>query len=165
MKGRPYSNGNMLVQRQQQQQLDFCYLKEIQLVKVTIYDHHVFHIYIYIFFPQYDIVGHSGESPEISFVTDDTLPKNNRERLDIMKEMHAHAQYCMSGDFTLEATSRAINTVSSFDADEHLVVVLSDANLERYGIPASQFGKVLTGDPKVNAFAVFIGSLGNQADR
>lgn len=82
-----------------------------------------------------------------------------------MKEMHAHAQYCFSGDFTLEATSRAINSVASFDADEHFVVVLSDANLERYGIPAGQFGKVLTSDPKVNAFAVFIGSLGNQADR
>lgn len=79
--------------------------------------------------------------------------------------MHAHAQYCMSGDFTLEATSRAISKVSVFDADEHFVVVLSDANLERYGIPADQFGKVLTRDSKINAFAVFIGSLGNQADR
>lgn len=82
-----------------------------------------------------------------------------------MKEMHAHAQYCLSGDFTLEATARAISKVSTFDADEHFVVVLSDANLERYGIPAEQFGKVLTRDSKVNAFAVFIGSLGNQADR
>lgn len=70
----------------------------------------------------------------------------------------------MSGDFTLEATSRAISKVSVFDADEHFVVVLSDANLERYGIPADQFGKVLTSDSKVNAFAVFIGSLGNLAD-
>lgn len=98
-------------------------------------------------------------------MNDNSLPKNNRERLDVMKQIHAHAQYCMSGDYTLEATSYAIKGVAAFDADEHFVVVLSDANLERYGISAKDFGKVLTSDSKVNTFAIFIGSLGNQAER
>lgn len=82
-----------------------------------------------------------------------------------MKQMHAHAQYCWSGDHTLEGTDLAITRITAEEADDYFVVVLSDANLERYGIPAEAFGKVLTSDPRVNAFAIFIGSLGNQADR
>lgn len=79
--------------------------------------------------------------------------------------MHAHAQFCMSGDFTLEATDVSIKEVAQEEADEHFVVVLSDANLERYGIQPERFARVLTSDPQVNAFAIFIGSLGDQADR
>ena len=119
----------------------------------------------FIYVLQYDIVGHSGDSPEIPFVSHDAPPKNNKERLDIMKQMHAHAQYCWSGDHTLEATDMAISRITEQEADDYFVVVLSDANLERYGIPAEAFGKVLTSDARVNAFAIFIGSLGNQADR
>ena len=116
-------------------------------------------------FLQFDIVGHSGDSPEIPFVSHDAPPKNNKERLDIMKQMHAHAQYCWSGDHTLDATDLAIKRITEQEADDYFVVVLSDANLERYGIPAEAFGKVLTSDGRVNAFVIFIGSLGNQADR
>lgn len=79
--------------------------------------------------------------------------------------MHAHAQFCMSGDHTLEATSWAIQSLAKEDCDEAFVIVLSDANLERYGIAPERFGRILTSDPKVNAYAIFIGSLGNQADR
>jgi hypothetical protein len=28
-------------------------------------------------------------------------PSNDKERLDVLKNMHAHAQFCMSGDHTL----------------------------------------------------------------
>lgn len=79
--------------------------------------------------------------------------------------MHAHAQFCMSGDHTLEGTRASILQLSPEEADERFVVVLSDANLERYGIPPERFARVLTSDPQVNAFAVFIGSLGDQAER
>lgn len=133
---------------------------------------------------QYDIVGHSGESYDLRFVDKATPPANNKERLDLIKvlqfnkhlysfankficaqTMHAHAQFCMSGDHTLEATSLAIQSLAKEDCDEAFVIVLSDANLERYGIPPERFGRILTSDPKVNAYAIFIGSLGNQADR
>lgn len=79
--------------------------------------------------------------------------------------MHAHAQFCMSGDYTLEATEASIKELAREEADEHFVVVLSDANLERYGIRPERFAQVLTSDPQVNAFAIFIGSLGDQAER
>lgn len=114
---------------------------------------------------KYDIMGHSGDGFDIELVRTDKAPKNNKERLKVLKTMHAHAQFCMSGDYTLEGTEASIKELSREEADEHFVVVLSDANLERYGIRPERFANVLTSDPQVNAFAIFIGSLGDQAER
>ncbi|XP_067371715.1 von Willebrand factor A domain-containing protein 8 isoform X1 [Channa argus] len=114
---------------------------------------------------KYDVVGHSGDGYDIELVRADKVPKNNKERLKVLKTMHAHAQFCMSGDFTLEGTEASIKELAREEADEHFVVVLSDANLERYGIRPERFAQVLTSDPQVNAFAIFIGSLGDQAER
>lgn len=79
--------------------------------------------------------------------------------------MHAHSQYCWSGDNTLASTEWAISTLAEEDCDEAILVVLSDANLQRYGIPASRLAQALSSKPNVNAYAVFIGSLGDQAER
>jgi len=79
--------------------------------------------------------------------------------------MHAHAQFCLSGDHTLPATIHAIETIAKEDCDEAIVVVLSDANFDRYGIPHQRFAQILTANPDVGAYAIFIGSLGDQADR
>ncbi|XP_041921214.1 von Willebrand factor A domain-containing protein 8 isoform X1 [Alosa sapidissima] len=114
---------------------------------------------------KYDIVGHSGDGFDIELVRSDKVPKNNKERLQVLKTMHAHAQFCMSGDFTLEGTEHAVQELAREEADEHFVVVLSDANLERYGISPDRFARILTINPQINAFAVFIGSLGDQAER
>ncbi|CAL8321307.1 unnamed protein product [Merluccius merluccius] len=114
---------------------------------------------------KYDIVGHSGDGCDVELVRADKTPKNNKERLKVLKTMHAHAQFCMSGDFTLEGTEAAVRELAREEADERFVVVLSDANLERYGIPPERFARALTSDPQVNAFAIFIGSLGDQAER
>uniref|UniRef100_UPI0037E9A655 von Willebrand factor A domain-containing protein 8 n=1 Tax=Semicossyphus pulcher TaxID=241346 RepID=UPI0037E9A655 len=114
---------------------------------------------------KYDIVGHSGDGYDIELVRADKVPKNNKQRLKVLKTMHAHSQFCMSGDYTLEGTDASIKELAREEADEHFVVVLSDANLERYGIRPERFAQVLTSDPQVNAFAIFIGSLGDQAER
>uniref|UniRef100_A0ABM0MSB4 von Willebrand factor A domain-containing protein 8-like n=1 Tax=Saccoglossus kowalevskii TaxID=10224 RepID=A0ABM0MSB4_SACKO len=79
--------------------------------------------------------------------------------------VHAHSQFCMSGDHTLEATKHAIEKVSKMEADDHFVIVLSDANFDRYGISPDRFSHILMDNDKVNAFAIFIGSLGDQAER
>ena len=107
----------------------------------------------------YDIVGHSGEDHAIKFVGSHEPPNNSKERLEVLKTMHAHSQFCMSGDYTLRATKFAIDAVTqpftvsgggdgggtSFDeADEYFVVVMSDANFSRYGISHSEFGRILT---------------------
>ncbi|XP_011863838.1 PREDICTED: von Willebrand factor A domain-containing protein 8 [Vollenhovia emeryi] len=114
---------------------------------------------------QYDIVGHSGDDYRIVFVDRTQPPADNKRRLEVIKTMHAHSQFCMSGDNTLEATQHAIASLAKEDSDESIVVVLSDANLERYGISPQRFAKLLTSNADVNAYAIFIGSLGDQATR
>ncbi|XP_072542068.1 von Willebrand factor A domain-containing protein 8 isoform X2 [Salminus brasiliensis] len=114
---------------------------------------------------KYDIVGHSGDGFDIELVKCDKVPKNNKQRLKVLKTMHAHSQFCMSGDYTLEGTEHAVKELAREEADEHFVIVLSDANLERYGISPDRFARTLTSNPQVHAFAIFIGSLGDQAER
>ncbi|KAF3429906.1 hypothetical protein E2986_02885 [Frieseomelitta varia] len=112
---------------------------------------------------QYDIVGHSGDDYDIVFVKHTQPPVNNKRRLEVIQRMYAHSQFCLSGDNTLEATRHTIASLAKEDADECIVIVLSDANFERYGIRPEKFAKILTSNPDVNAFAIFIGSLGDQA--
>lgn len=114
---------------------------------------------------QYDVVGHSGEASSVTFVHSKSPPANNKERLDIIRTMHAHAQFCWSGDNTLEAIHSAVSSLSEEDCDEGIVVALSDANLSRYAIPPQELTKALTSDPRVDAYVIFIGSLGDQATR
>lgn len=116
----------------------------------------------------YDIVGHSGESAEISFVREGAPPKNEADRLKVLRAMHAHSQFCYSGDHTLQATRKAIDAMSAReDSDERYVIVLSDANLERYGIHPRELGSILAMAPglETKAFCIMIGSLGEQARR
>merc|ERR1719454_1737242 len=114
---------------------------------------------------KYEIWGHSGDAHDLEFTRYDNPPANNKERLEILKTMHAHSQFCMSGDHTLEATRHAIKNIKKEEADEYFVVVLSDANLQRYGIPPAMLAEALNQDAEVNSFVIFIGSLGDQADR
>ena len=71
----------------------------------------------------------------------------------------------MSGDHTLEAAKHAITKIADSEADERFVIVLSDANLDRYGIRPHHLGEILTHNEDVNAYIIFIGSLGDQAER
>ena len=112
-----------------------------------------------------DIAGHSGDGYNIALVPINKIPKDNKQRLEILKTMHVHAQFCMSGDHTLEGTEHAIKEIVKEEADEYFVIVLSDANLSRYGIHPAKFAQILTSNPQVNAFAIFIRSLGDQAAR
>ena len=116
---------------------------------------------------KYDIVGHSGEDNDVPFVPILKAPENDMERLKVLKEMMAHSQFCMSGDHTLSASVLAINEAGlvADDYDDSFVIVLSDANFDRYGIRPESIGKILNRNENVNAYMVFIGSLGNQADQ
>jgi len=116
----------------------------------------------------YSIVGHSGDSPCISFVDWASSPKHEKDRLQILQAMLAHSQYCMSGDFTLQAMEQAIDEVSNKVGDDGTngtVICLSDANLARYGIDPRQLGKIIeNGRQKgVKAYLVFIASFGEEA--
>jgi hypothetical protein len=82
-----------------------------------------------------------------------------------VQALHAHSQFCISGDSTLEAAKHAIEQIAKEDVDEKFVIVLSDANLDRYGIPPKKLAEIVTMDDDVNAFVIFIGTLGDQAQR
>jgi len=116
---------------------------------------------------QYDIIGHSGDDYKLPIVERGKEPKDNKERLDVLRVMHLHSQFCSSGDNTLEATDDGIKVLGTQveEFDESFVIMLSDANLERYGIPPKELSKILNSNEDVQAFAIFIGSLGDQAER
>ncbi|XP_056637109.1 von Willebrand factor A domain-containing protein 8 isoform X2 [Diorhabda sublineata] len=114
---------------------------------------------------KYDIIGHSGEEFNITFVKQDNPPKDNKERLEVIRTMHAHSQFCWSGDHTLESSKWAVSTIDEEKYDEAIVIILSDANLQRYGISPSELAKAMSVKPSVSAYAVFIASLGDQAER
>lgn len=112
----------------------------------------------------YDIIGHSGDGYNIKFIDAKNAPKNEAERLKILKTMIAHSQFCSSGDNTFEATKYAIQQLAKEEADDHFVIVLSDANFDRYGLSPKRFSQImLNTDESVNVFCIFIGALGDQA--
>jgi von Willebrand factor A domain-containing protein 8 len=49
--------------------------------------------------------------------------------------------------------------------DDYFVIILSDANLNRYGIHPNEISELLNSDPRVHAAIVFIGTLGEEAKR
>ena len=77
----------------------------------------------------------------------------------------AHAQFCSSGDHTFEATLYAIDELAKEEADDHFVIVLSDANFDRYGLSPRRYAQIMTRNDKVNVYCIFIGALGDQAQR
>ena len=121
----------------------------------------------------YSMVGHSGDSPCIPFVDWASAPKNEKDRLQLLQTMLAHSQYCMSGDYTLEAMRRAIEEVANKVGDATIgdndkngtVICLSDANLARYGIDPRRIGKLIERGAKkgVKVYIVFIASFGEEA--
>lgn len=64
--------------------------------------------------------------------------------MDVLQKMVAHSQFCMSGDHTVEAMEKAIQrVVQGEESDQNIVVVVSDANFERYGITPHAVGSIM----------------------
>jgi hypothetical protein len=148
---------------------------------------------------RYGITGHSGDTPSVPLVLPAHPPVNAKHRLAVLRRMVAHSQYCLyvcsfavgyildvcvtrSGDYTLEAARQAIDALVQEDADEKWAIIVSDANLQRYGIhPRAvrraivfilcvdffllQLNAVLFRQPSVQAHAIFIASIDDEAHR
>ena len=127
----------------------------------------------------YDVYAHSGEDNAVQLSTLDKVPDNNKKRLELLKTVLAHSQFCMSGDSTISATHHAMEQLSkeAEDFDQSFLILLSDANLDRYGISPSRLVRAMTASSgssqsdssshssTVQCYAIFIGSLGDQAKR
>jgi hypothetical protein len=98
----------------------------------------------------------SGETHNIIFVDESTLPKNRKDRLEVIRHMYSHANFCMSGDNTLAAAIAAIEDVRKEEGDDYYVFLLSDANLSAYGVTPKTLAKAMLVDSKVNSYAIFI---------
>ena len=98
---------------------------------------------------EYSIVGHSGDSPCIPLVEAGSPPANASQRMKILQSMIAHSQFCMAGDNTLESVDQAIQYLSAANGDDEVsgsdavVIAMSDANLERYGIRPRALGNII----------------------
>lgn len=120
----------------------------------------------------YSIVGHSGDSACIPFVPFGQPPANEKQKMKILQSMIAHSQYCQAGDHTLESIQQAIKDVVPLDSNsgegrsDSLVIGISDANLERYGISPRELGRIMeSGLPSgVKAHCIFIASFGREAE-
>ncbi|KAG0075973.1 von Willebrand factor A domain-containing protein 8 [Linnemannia elongata] len=113
----------------------------------------------------YSIIGHSGDSPNLEFVKEGKYPKTEKDVFKVISQMSAHSQYCLSGDNTLSATSMAMREIVKDDADDYIVVVLSDANIGQYNIKPEDLARILRSDDRVTSSMIFIGSLADQADK
>jgi von Willebrand factor A domain-containing protein 8 len=114
---------------------------------------------------EYQIIGHSGDTDDLVLVKEGVEPKNDRDRLMVVRKMNAHTEICDSGDNTIRSCEKAIQAIVERDADEHVVFLLSDANLEQYGIGSADLMRLLNQDKRVRVFILFIGSIGDQAVR
>lgn len=119
---------------------------------------------------QYCLSGHSGDTEYIPFVQPGSVPQNESERFMILQSMIAHAQFCRSGDHTLEAIDAAINRVIDSTKDDSIgsqryVLVVSDANFRRYGISTKRLSQVMKRDPRVQVHLILIASLGDEAEK
>ena len=101
----------------------------------------------------------------VPFVPYGSAPKSRADRLKVLQRMYAHSQYCSSGDHTLEAVRAGVDECVSVDADDYLTIIVSDANLRRYGISPAALGAALQREPRVQAYVIFIASLEDEVAR
>lgn len=104
-----------------------------------------------------DVVGHSGDSAEIPLVNVDALPTNSGDRWKVLEKMQLTSQYCWSGDQTLDAINKAVDAIAETDADDYIVLALTDANFDRYGITSEDIRRALTRNSKVHVALLGIG--------
>lgn len=93
---------------------------------------------------------------------------NERDKMSTMEKMVAHSQFCMAGDHTLQATEIAINRVlegaEEGDNTQRMVIVLSDANFERYDIDPADVSRIMRKSDKVKVHMILIASLRDEAE-
>ena len=102
------------------------------------------------------ISGHNGSSAKIPLVKPG-MELNEATQLRVLEGMVANTQYTYAGDNTVEAISLAVEDATKGE----LIIIISDANLERYNITVDDLAPLQ--DHNVHAHLIFIGSLGDEA--
>ena len=88
----------------------------------------------------YKIAGHSGDSENVRFVDEGKPPSNDRERLQVLRKMNAHADLCDSGDNTLTAIQHSVREIVKKEADDYACFLITG---EFFSFSLSLFGRKL----------------------
>lgn len=104
--------------------------------------------------------GHSGDTDNLSLFEFGKMPKNDKERLLVIKQIHSHIEVCDSGDNTMNALKKSILEITREDADDYFVFLISDANLSQYGITSKMVQNLINTDSRVHVYVIFIASTG-----
>ena len=102
------------------------------------------------------IIGHNGSSSKIPLVNPKTS-LDEKTQLNVLEQMVAHTQYTYAGDNTVEVIRIAVKEAKKND----LILIISDANLERYQIGPKDLDVLQSSD--VHAHLILIGSFGDEA--
>ncbi|CAH7688707.1 AAA domain-containing protein [Phakopsora pachyrhizi] len=111
----------------------------------------------------WDIVGHAGDSPEIPLVKLDDLPKSILDRWKVIEKIKLFSQYAIAGDHTIEAIEKGVDAVAEMESDEAILIIITDANFDRYGISSEILKKTMNRNEKVKTGLIAIGE-GNEAE-
>ena len=102
------------------------------------------------------IIGHNGSSAKIPLFNPE-MSLDEKTQLKVLEQMVAHTQYTYAGDNTVEAIRLAVKEAKKGD----LILIISDANLERYQITPDDLDDLQSSD--VHAHLILIGSFGDEA--
>ncbi|EIN14530.1 hypothetical protein PUNSTDRAFT_118001 [Punctularia strigosozonata HHB-11173 SS5] len=111
----------------------------------------------------WDIYGHSGDGADIPLVELEKPPADTRDRWKVVEKMNMITQYAFAGDHTVEAIEKAVTEVAKYDADEWIVVAITDANFARYNITPQDLKRAMDKDKKVNTALICIGESSEAA--
>ncbi|SCZ96734.1 BZ3500_MvSof-1268-A1-R1_Chr4-1g06667 [Microbotryum saponariae] len=104
-----------------------------------------------------DLIGHSGEEVSIPLVPIDTFPAHAGERYKVIQKMALIPQFCWAGDNTVPCIEESVQAVAESDSDDYFCIVITDANLHRYGITPEDLKRAMTSNSKVKVSLVAIG--------
>lgn len=115
---------------------------------------------------EFSMVGHSGDSKCVALWPEDgRKPSNLKERYQVLEKVVSSTQFTWSGDTTMAALEDAIRFMATLPKEtDKKVFLFSDANFARYGLSARELSDLLTMDKHVDATAMFIGTLGEEAE-
>jgi MoxR-like ATPase len=116
----------------------------------------------------FDVSGHSGDNAHIDLKRALDGQTSEQDAWRIVQSVAVHPQMCWSGDNTLEAAALAttqLHTQTMKAGDRGIVVLISDANLRRYGIAPREVAQLIerAASKRVALHFLFIADFNDEA--
>ncbi|KAH9809964.1 AAA domain-containing protein [Melampsora americana] len=102
----------------------------------------------------WDMIGHAGDGPEIDLGYE---AGGIQSQWKVVEKMRTFSQYAIAGDHTVEAIEKAVEKVAEVESDEAIVIAISDANFDRYGITSQVLKDAMNRKKSVKTGLIAIG--------